>query len=64
MTPATIYLRGLPDTLAGLRTELETKRARLRSELDAIEQDHARVTALEAVARQGERSIHLLRESA
>lgn len=61
MTPATIYLRELPNTLDGMRREIETKKARLVEELAALDHDHARVSSLLAVLQQGADIIHLER---
>jgi hypothetical protein len=48
-TPATGFLRSLPDTLAGIEAELATKRERLIEDLARVEDDLARVRSILAV---------------
>jgi hypothetical protein len=50
-TPATGFLRSLPDTLAGIEAELVTKRERLIEDLARVEDDLSQVRAILAVAR-------------
>ena len=62
-TPATGFRRSLPETVAGIRTELEKEQARLVARLAAIDDDLAWVASLEAVATQYP-PIHLVEEAA
>jgi hypothetical protein len=48
-TPATGFLRSLPDTLTGIEAELVTKRDRLIDDLARVEDDLAQVRAILAV---------------
>lgn len=62
-TPATGFRRSLPETVRGIREELEARKQRLEDELAAIDNDLAWVASLEAVATQYP-PIHLLAEEA
>jgi hypothetical protein len=62
-TPATGFLRSLPETLAGIRGELETRKERLVTELAALDHDLAHIASLEAVAAQ-RTGLHLMEEAA
>lgn len=45
-TPATGFLRSLPDTLSGIEAELVTKRERLTEDLSRVENGLGRVRAI------------------
>lgn len=45
-TPATGFLRSLPDTLSGIEAELHSKRERLIEDLGRVETDLTRVRAI------------------
>ena len=62
-TPATGFRRSLPETVAGIRSDLEQRKQRLTNELAAIDNDLAWVASLEAVATQYP-PIHLVEEEA
>lgn len=49
-TPATGFLRSIPETARQVREDLEARRTRLQAELDAIEYDLTHVRAIEAAA--------------
>jgi hypothetical protein len=62
-TPATGFLRSLPDTLGGIEAELTSKRERLIEDLARIEDDLLQVRAILAVARRTDDPILCLEAS-
>lgn len=52
-TPATGFLKSIPETLAGIMGEIEMQETRLVEQLRALRTDKARVADLLSVARVG-----------